>query len=190
MRISVALYLRVKSPIGRWIYVKPVLLPSHKLKALHGIVNGVPTRCPEGSYHLRYRVEGKRLWLNVGTVPDVALAALQRKVAELDGAKYGLIVAAGVQDRILEAAPLGRSMKQAVEDYILETKAQKSAKTLAAYQTTLDLFLSTCHKPNIENIERKDLLAYVTLLRDRGNAPRTIRNRVDYLQNFPTPLRA
>jgi len=49
MRSPVALYLRVHSATGSWIYVPSVYSPNHKLKPLYGIVDGVPKRCPEGA---------------------------------------------------------------------------------------------------------------------------------------------
>jgi hypothetical protein len=59
MKNSVSLYLRVRSANGSCTYVKSTCTPNHRLKALHGIVDGVSTRCPEGSYHLRFDARGK-----------------------------------------------------------------------------------------------------------------------------------
>jgi integrase len=78
----------------------------------------------------------------------------------------------------------GRPLKEAIAEYILETAAQKPKKTLAAYRTTLSLFTASCKKATLEAIDRKDVLEFVTFLRGKKNAPRTVRNRIDNLQIF------
>jgi integrase/recombinase XerD len=178
MRVPASLYLRVRSATGAWIYIKPAKSPNHKLKPLYGIVDGAAKRCPEGSYHLRYRVDGKRVWESVGTDADLATVALQRKAAEL--------TAAEPEPPKVEPKGSGRPIKDAVIEYLAETKADKSKKTLAAYRTTLKLFQESCQKADLEDIDRKDMLAFKAFLKAEPhcNAPRTVRNRIDYLQIF------
>ena len=77
-----------------------------------------------------------------------------------------------------------RSLIAAVAEYLGETKANKSKKTLAAYTTTVNGFLETCKKEFLEDLDRKDLLDYIADLKRKGNGPRTIRNRIDFFQIF------
>jgi len=186
MRNPVALYLRVRSATGSWIYVPPVYSPNHKLKPLYGIVDGVPKRCPEGNYYLRYRLNGKRCLTCVGNESDSAVTSLLNKTIELTGAKQGLTL---VQpETVTEPKPEpkkpGRPITEAAAEYIEETKNGKTKKTLAAYRTTLKLFQESCKKVDLEEIDRKDMLEFVEFLKKAGNAPRTRRNRVDFFQIF------
>lgn len=47
-----------------------------------------------------------------------------------------------------------------------ETKLTKRPKTLAAYSTALAYFVESCHKLNLDEIDRKDLLKFSAFLRD------------------------
>jgi len=188
MRSPVSLYLRVRSATGKWIYVPPVKSPNHKLKPLWGLVDGVPLRCPEGSYHLRYREGGKRPWINVGGDLDVATAALARKTAELNGLSAGMVKAVPVPIqaeglKIASEAP-GRLIQDFAAKYLLEIETHRSVKTLRAYSKSLTLFQECCRKADLEDIDEADLKAFSKYLADRGNAPRTVRNRVDNVQIF------
>ena len=188
MRSPVSLYLRIRSATGKWIYVPPAKSPNHKIKPLWGVVDGVPIRCPEGSYHIRYREGGKRPWINVGIDPDVATTALARKTAELNGLSAGMVKSASApiqpdEPKVELKAP-GRSLPDCVATYVLEIKTHRSAKTLRAYSKSLTLFQESCNKPDLESIDEGDLKAFSKYLTDRGNAPRTVRNRVDNVQIF------
>jgi integrase/recombinase XerD len=101
-------------------------------------------------------------------------------------------------------------LTEAIVEYLSETKEHKSKKTLASYTETLDLFseamarerlkettgadapedvsreaiLEAVKGKSIDEITREDVLEYESFLRKRGNAPRTVRNRVDFFQIF------
>jgi hypothetical protein len=53
----------------------------------------VAKHCPEGSYHLRFRSSGKRVWENVGADSELATVALQRKNLELQAGHHGMTFA-------------------------------------------------------------------------------------------------
>jgi integrase/recombinase XerD len=190
--------LRVRSAEGKWIYVQPIKSPNHKLKPLYGLVEGIAKKCSEGTFHLRYRHEGKRHWQSVGSDAELALSRLQQKAAELTGAANGLTLASPVRVPEIPIPPAkrsGRPLKESAAEYVKETKEQKAPRTYNAYQRTLALLIESCSKELIEDVDRLDLLKFVTSLRDKGNAPWTIRNRVDYVQIFlhhfglPSPLK-
>ena len=78
-----------------------------------------------------------------------------------------------------------RSVAAAVADYIEETKLTKKPKTLAAYTTALNYFMESCHKLNLEDIDRKDLLKFCVFLRDeKEQAPRSVYNKFENLMAF------
>src|SRR5438132_13910027 len=56
----VSLYLRVR--VNGKQHIKAVWLNKQELKPVWGFLDGKPTECSSGVYHLRYRAAGKRIW--------------------------------------------------------------------------------------------------------------------------------
>ena len=76
-------------------------------------------------------------------------------------------------------------MRQSVADYLEETELTKKPKTLAAYKTALTYFTESCHKLNLEDIDRMDLLKFCAFLRDeKEQAPRSVYNKFENLMAF------
>ena len=50
------------------------------------------------------------------------------------------------------------SLAASVAGYLEETRLSKKPKTFAAYRTALAYFVESCHKLNLTDIERKDML--------------------------------
>jgi integrase/recombinase XerD len=72
-----------------------------------------------------------------------------------------------------------------VADYLEETELTKKPKTVAAYTTALSYFRESCHKLNLENIERMDLLKFSAFLRDeKEQAPRSVYNKFESVMTF------
>jgi integrase/recombinase XerD len=175
----VRLKIRVRLSDGSRPFLDPVFSANGKLKPLYAVVNGTPQHRPEGVYHLRYLRGDKRIWEAVGSDAQLAVT-LKLKKEKLLAAK-----AAGVKiEDDAEQPPPGRILTTAIAAYLAETKEHKSQKTLAAYTKTLQTFKASCRKQHLEDIDREDLLAYVTFLKAQGNGPRTVRNRIDYFQIF------
>jgi hypothetical protein len=83
-----------------------------------------------------------------------------------------------------------RSVAGAVAEYLEETKLTKKSKTLAAYGTALRYFLESCHKLNIEDLDRRDLLKFCAFLRDeKDQAPRSVYNKFENLMSLPQGAR-
>jgi integrase len=71
--------------------------------------------------------------------------------------------------------------KDAVENFMKATKP----KTYAAYSTALAYFVESCHRLNLEEIERKDLLKFCAFLRDeKEQSPRSVYNKFENLMSF------
>jgi len=140
------------------------------------LVNGQPERHTEGAYYLEWREGSKRVRLSVGKDAVDAENRRKRKAAELNAVNEGaaLVPEAGQQ-----------SVAGAVADYLDETKLTKKPKTLAAYSTALRYFLESCHKLNVTDIDRKDLLKFCAFLRDeKDQAPRSVYNKFENLMSF------
>src|SRR5216684_3792425 len=142
------------------------------------LVSGKEERHPEGAYYLEWRESAKRVRLSVGKDPADASARRQRKEAELNAVNNGVSV-------VPDGKNGNRSVAAAVADFLDETKLTKKPKTLAAYSTALAYFVESCHKLNLEEIERKDLLKFSAVLRDeKDQAPRSVYNKFENVMTF------
>ncbi len=79
----------------------------------------------------------------------------------------------------------------AIAEYKQEIRTlDKSKATVLMYSNALDGFVLSCRKTFIDEIERKDILAYVQWMRDnlqervKGGQNQTLRNRLTYLGVF------
>jgi integrase/recombinase XerD len=178
MNREVNLTKRVQTPHG-WRYCTVVLAVNGRVKPDLVVVNGKQETHKEGAYYLEWREGAKRVRLSVGKDPADASARRQRKEAELNAVNNGISVVRG------NGQNGHRSVAAAVADFLDETKLTKKPKTLAAYSTALAYFVESCHKLNLEEIERKDLLKFSAFLRDeKDQAPRSVYNKFENVMTF------
>ncbi|MGA6987253.1 MAG: site-specific integrase [Terriglobales bacterium] len=177
MNREVNLTKRVQTPHG-WRYCAVVLSVNGRVKPDLVIVNGKQEAHKEGAYYLEWRDGAKRVRLSVGKDPADASARRQRKEAELNAVNNGAVIVPDGQNG-------HRSVAAAVADFLGETKLTKKPKTLAAYSTALSYFVESCHKLNLEEIERKDLLKFSAFLREeKEQAPRSVYNKFENVMTF------
>jgi integrase len=157
-------------------YCPVVLSANGRVKPDAVLVNGKPERHPEGAYYIEWHGDGKRIRLSVGKDAADASAMRLRKETELNN---------GDATAPENAANGHRSVAAAVADYLEETTLTKKPKTLAAYTTALSYFTESCHKLNIEDIDRKDLLKFCAFLREeKKQSPRSVYNKFENLMSF------
>jgi|SRR5271169_391131 len=158
-------------------YCPVVFAATGRVKPDAVLVNGKPELHKEGAYYLEWREGGKRIRVSVGENPVDAHARWLRKAAELDAVNKGAVL-----------VPDGRgprSLATAIVCYLADVKDAKKPKTHAAYSTALAYFTESCHKLNIEDIDRKDLLKFCAFLRDeKEQAPRSVYNKFENLMSF------
>jgi integrase len=177
MNREVNLTKRVQTLHG-WRYCRVVLSANGHVKSDLVVVNGKQETHKEGAYYLEWREGAKRVRLSVGKDPADASARRLRKEAELNAVNNGVAVVPDGQNG-------HRSVAAAVADFLDETKLTKKPKTLAAYSTALAYFVESCHKLNLEEIDRKDLLKFSTFLRDeKEQAPRSVHNKFENVMTF------
>jgi integrase/recombinase XerD len=175
MHREVNLTKRIRTSTGLR-YCPVVLSANGRVKPDAVLVNGKPERHPEGAYYIEWHGGGKRIRLSVGKDAADASAMRLRKETELNNGD------ATVPEN---AANGHRSVAASVADYLDETKLTKKPKTLAAYTTALSYFTESCHKLNVEDIDRKDLLKFCAFLRDdKEQAPRSVYNKFENLMSF------
>jgi integrase len=159
-------------------YCPVVLSANGRVKPDAVLVNGKPEKHTEGAYYLEWSEDSKRIRLSVGKDAGDADARRRRKAAELNAVNNGVAVVPDGQNG-------HRSVAAAVADFLDETKLTKKPKTLAAYSTALAYFVESCHKLNLEEIDRKDLLKFSTFLRDeKEQAPRSVHNKFENVMTF------
>jgi integrase len=178
MNREVNITKRVQTPHG-WRYCTVVLSTNGRIKPDLVVVNGKQEFHREGAYYLEWREGAKRVRLSVGKDPADASARRQRKEAELNAVNNGVGV-------VPENSENGRrSVAVAVAEFLDETKLTKKSKTLAAYSTALSYFMESCHKLNLEDIDRRDMLKFCAFLRDeKEQAPRTCWNKFANVMSF------
>src|SRR5450755_563285 len=174
---EVNLTKRIQTPHG-WRYCRVVLSANGRLKPDVVVVNGKEERHQEGAYYLEWSEGSKRVRLSVGKDAADAGARRQRKESELHAVNNGATIVPENRNR-------QRSVAGAVADYLEETRLTKKPKTLAAYSTALAYFVESCHKLNVTDIDRKDLLKFHAFLRDdKEQAPRSCWNKFATLMSF------
>jgi integrase/recombinase XerD len=175
MHREVNLTKRVETRVGSR-YCPVVLSANGRVKPDTVLVKGKPERHSEGAYYIEWHDKGKRIRLSVGKDAADASSMRLRKETELNNGDA----------TVPETGANGhRSVAASVADYLEETELTKKPKTLAAYTTALSYFRESCHKLNLEDIDRKDLLKFCAFLRDeKEQAPRSVYNKFENLMCF------
>jgi integrase/recombinase XerD len=179
MNLEVNLTKRVRTANG--LRFCPVVMAGNgRVKPDMVLTKGKPERHPEGSYYLEWRNSGKRIRLSVGKDAAGADAQRQRKEYELRAPIHNVQV-------VVPEKNGHRSLASAVETYLEEIKLTKKPKTHSGYSVALSCFLESCHKPNLEDIDRMDLLKFIAFLRDeKEHAARTIAGKFNAVMIFLT----
>jgi integrase len=175
MHREVNLTKRVRTGAGLR-YCPVVVSANGRVKPDVVLVNGKPERHPEGAYYIEWHGEGKRIRLSIGKDAAEASAMRLRKETELNNGDA----------TVPEIGANGhRSLAASIADYLEEVTLTKKPKTLAAYTTALSYFKESCHKLNVEDVDRKDLLKFCAFLRDeKEQAPRSVYNKFENLMSF------
>jgi integrase/recombinase XerD len=178
MNREVNLTKRVQTPRG-WRYCTVVLSANGRVKPDLVLVNGKQECHKEGAYYLEWREGPKRVRLSVGKDPADASARRLRKEAELNAVNNGVEV-------VPENGENGhRSLAGFIADYLADVKLTHKPRSYAAYNTALAYFMESCHKLNLEEVDRRDLLKFSAFLRDqKKQAPRTVYNKFEHVMTF------
>jgi len=72
----------------------------------------------------------------------------------------------------------------AIADYLADVRARRSEQAADRLKQLLSEFRGSCHRNHLRAISRRDLIAYMSTLRERGLADRTIFNRMSTVLTF------
>ena len=154
---------------GVWKLCPCIIGGNNRLRPDVVLVDGVEEVHTEGRYYIDY-LEGKtRKRLAAGKTAAEATMfaeATSRTLKAREAAAAAGIALPEVETKA-EAGTGGRSLREAVETYLLEIQSHKKKKTHSAYRTALTYFLESCHKTTLEQVTRADLLAFKVYLRDK-----------------------
>jgi integrase/recombinase XerD len=180
-RSKTNIMVRIRRPKG-WRFCKIVTGGGGKIKPEWAIVDGKEERHPEAKYFIDFLQDGKRIRRPAVSAADaVTMAAQQGQelIARKQAARAGIVLPEP------ESANGGRSLREAVDGYLLEIQAHKKKKTHSAYRTALTYFLESCRKQTLEEITRTDLLAFKTFLRDKKEqSDRSVSNKFENVMSF------
>jgi integrase/recombinase XerD len=175
---EVNLTKRINTPSGMR-YCPVVLSANGRVKPDVVLFNGKEERHTEGAYYLEWREGVKRVRVSVGKNAQDASAQRLRKEAELNAINHGVAVTPTPSNNG------HRVLSVAIAEWLAEIKLTKKPKTLAAYSNGLGYFAESCNKQYVEDVERRDLLAFTAYLRDKKElAPQTCHNRFRYVVSF------
>jgi integrase/recombinase XerD len=159
-------------------YCPVVIAANGRVKPDWVKINGNQERHPEGAYYIEWCVGSKRVRLSAGKDAANASADRQRKESELNAVNNGITVVPKNGDG-------HRSFAASVADYLADVKLTHKPRSYAAYNTALAYFMDSCHKINLEDIDRRDLLKFTAFLRDeKDQAPRTVYNKFEHAMTF------
>ena len=179
---KVRLYIRIRSADGRDAYADPAWNRNRTLRAAYAMVRGQAEHHPEGCYYLRYLRSGKRVWQSVGSDADVALVALRKIQHHLESLSLGLRPRNPTQ--VEQTGPAKHSLTQAAQEYLAEVRQFRAPKTIAACENMVTRFATKFSDKSVEDISRKDLLAYMAFLKQEGLSDRSVFNHVNRITTF------
>jgi integrase len=114
----------------------------------------------------------------VGKDAQDAAAKRLRKGVELNAVNKGVAV-------MPENGNGQRPLAGTAAEYLDEVKLSKKPKTHAAYSTALAYFVESCHKLNLDEVDRKDLLKFSSFLGDeKDQSPRSVYNKFENVMTF------
>jgi integrase len=148
---------------NEWRFCPVVFASNGRLKQDRVMVRGQEKNHPEGTYYIEWREDGTRRRQSVSKSAPDAHAAMQRTEQLLKNRVLGIEVVLQPED-VVGANRL--TVAQACRTFLEETQQQRKSSTYDQYKVALSYFQQSCdaRRPLVE-IERKDLLNYMTYLR-------------------------
>jgi integrase/recombinase XerD len=177
-REKVSLWLRIKTADGKRPYCRPV----HK-KNGWAVVNGKrECHLQDGVYHLRYEIEGKRIWEPVGRSYLFADAQRNIRAGELS---LNQVSGATKTPARLTLADLKLKFMELKELAKKSDGTRLDKETVSAYEQQTTEFLGVLGKKMYaDEIDGMDLRRYMSALEKRGLTHRTICNNYTGIASF------
>jgi len=169
-------------------YCPVVLSANGRVKPDAVLVDGKEERHTEGAYYLDWREGTKRIRLSVGKNAADANAQRLRKEAELNAMAHGAVIAPE------PGKASGTSLLAAVQVWLDDVKTKGSVNkranhgrhnTHGVYSKALEYFLESCHKLNLADVGRRDLLNFAKYLQEeKDQSPRSTNGKFGIVVSF------
>jgi len=177
---SVNLTKKVKVASKGLRFCPVVYAKNGRLRPDYVLVAGQEQHHPEGRYYIEWRENGRRARRAAGRDAAEADNTRKRQQAILDAKANGI--------QVLEKQKTGdRSVMNVVASYLDEIKARKKKKTYQAYKVALDYFLESCPKRTLDELDRSDLIRFLSFLRDTKQL--SVRSQANIYVNVRTFLK-
>ena len=124
------------------------------------VVRGVNEYHPEGKYYIEWYEHGRRRRHVVPPSANIEDAARQTLCA--------------VKEARAQAEAEGRTIGAAIEQYLKFIGLHRSHRTWLAYRRALTMFKQCYRKPNVDQVQRKDLINFMSCCYERGLGSRTV----------------
>ncbi|MFZ3262460.1 MAG: phage integrase SAM-like domain-containing protein [Terriglobales bacterium] len=187
---AVSVYIRIRNSATGKQQLCPAVWQqkNKKLKAGFCLVGGQEEEHPEGTYNLRYAVNGVSRWETLeGVADDVVRIRMERReqLAHPKGvlAKY---VRNGITVRPqtpAEPTPEHYGLADEIKTYLGNVE-KLAPRTYTNYKLTLSQFQESCGKIFVHQITKQDLQAFDSFLLKRGDEDRTRANKIQHLVTF------
>lgn len=171
-RVNVIKMVKVN---GRWPFAR-VVERNGRIIRDHVWVAGQDEHHAEGRYYLEWYEEGRRRRRPVESF-DLVLPAARAKSIELSAAKAGLLTQPEASDIQAEADRL--TMDAAIDQYLEYIRKHRSLRTYRTYRPVLHVhFRNSYTKTYVDEVDRSDILKFMSDLFDCGLVARTVYDRL------------
>jgi len=158
----------IKRGPNRWQHCPVVRGKTGRVKQDLVLVAGRIEHHPEGYYSLDWREGGRRHRLALGKDASSAQLAWERHVATQRARAIGIAVS---EDR----GAVSPGVEEACEEFLDETRLQRSPATFKQYRTALAYFQESCGRRRLAEVDRRTLLDFRQFLAEEKKlSPRTI----------------
>jgi len=166
---------------SKWPFA-PVVERNGRIVRDHVWVQKREEHHPEGRYYLEWYEDGRRRRKPVERY-DLLLPSARAKSIELNAVRAGLLA---LPEAPTTSAPARLTMDAAIDQYLEYIRKHRSLRTYRTYRPVLKvLFRNSYTKTYVDEVNRSDMLKFMSDCFDHGLVPRTVYDRlVTVLQLF------
>lgn len=157
---------------GIWRFVS-VVTEEGEIVRDHVWIDGRDEHHPEGRYFLDWYENGKRRRRTVCEFADVAAAARAKR--------RELIAAKALANTVIDPNEVEQprvTLTLGIESYLRFVKIHRNHNTFVNYQVTLSALLQRCHRTYLDDVNRNDLIDFVSFFYEQGLAGRTVYHKL------------
>jgi integrase len=169
---KVSLYWYCKTDAG-WKRLPAAMGRNRRVRPRFAQVGKAQKFFESGHYELRYRLDGKMVWENVGEDAAEAFAKMKTKAEKLDVGKRA--TDAGLE--IVEEGTGHVRLADKAREYLERQEARGKAIAANKFGSAIEEFRQVARVTYLDELTEQIVLRWYAALRKNGNAPRTIYNK-------------